>query len=297
MNLKHFVSYQLLLANHGIDKNSMGLVLPYGLGDTYIICSLISDFIKLNKIQNLFLIVKPGHDEVIKLFNLSVKTVVVKNMSEVIHLCKLFGQKKLGNIYVAHPNYIKDSSLTSLIGYKGFNLADMYRAMLNIPLDSSLQLPRSPKKMSDSHFRKLGLVKHKSIILFPEANSIDAINSQIWESIADYYKKSGFFVFSSVSKSINVVKGTQSVNIPIANIREVASFGGYVIALRSGICEVMSTSKAKMMVLYPDIDWYSGPFILGSSLVKMQLNTTVTEIVVHNNHKVSNQVLTRFVNE
>jgi hypothetical protein len=100
---------------------------------------------------------------------------------------------------------------------------------------------------------------------------------------------SGFKVYVNVKYlRQNKIPNTRSIKIPLEKIIKFTEMVGNVISVRSGICDVISSSKCNLIVLYPSQNIYSW-----SSLKKMGLRKMVKEYIIDSpsNRKLIKQIV------
>jgi hypothetical protein len=282
-DLTGYVKYQLLKRKLEINDSSMGLLLPYGLGDTYLVCSLLSSYLKSNGLSTAILILKNGHEYIAKSFGFKKLVYIPDDFQKVIDLSAKYGSLKKGEIGIPHPNYVFNHYLPKMIGYKGLTLLDIYKIIFQLQPQTITARPMRTRQVSRRLVytcKSSGMIKNRSVIIFPEANSVDMLSPKVWEVIAEHYRELGYKLYSSVINKENTVIGTSRIDIKLAEIVDVAEYAGTVVSLRSGICELLSTAKINLVVIYPKIPWYSGTLLEGSSLKLMGLSRTVSELEI-----------------
>lgn len=108
-----------------------------------------------------------------------------------------------------------------------------------------------PRYDVDKRCEELGIVKGKTVVLAPVAKSIPQISLLFWEVFACELKKRGFTVFTNVSGKERPIFGTDPLDCTIAEITSILDYAGYFVGLRSGICDVISSSDCRKMILFP----------------------------------------------
>lgn len=114
------------------------------------------------------------------------------------------------------------------------------------------------KRLAKSYFEKNNLVYDRTVVLAPYSNSQSAVararvNIELFARIAELLKKYGWVVCTNVdTKNPNPIEGTIPVSPSLDILIPFCTFAGNVIAFRSGFCDVVAYSQARMFVLYPD---------------------------------------------
>lgn len=132
------------------------------------------------------------------------------------------------------------------------------------------------------HWQKQGVVKDKTVIISPEANSITTIPIWFWNTIIEELKSKGYIVFMNCSyptwyRAPNIFE-TYALSVPLLE------YSGFFLAVRSGFCDIISSANCKKVILYPEkiknIDYSNHRCDLDfSSLVTMGLCTESENLI------------------
>lgn len=295
LKVKRYILWQKYLLENNYKKDQWYFVLAYGIGDTYIISALIDEFSKLNG-DVILLFTKENQKFISRLFNPVIKTKLISPPP--YHLLNEFGVFKKGIPINLNPNTVLQSKLLNLIGYKEINLVELYKLILGIRFDYKLPLPKLAfldSKIITDFFKQHGLKRYKTVLLCPNANSISSISFTFWLNIAKILENMNYTV-----AFLNVKNNTlnyPNVNFELKYSLSICNEANYVISLRSGFCDLISTSTAKKVILYPDIDWHGGKLIDGTSLIKMDLSKSYNtkEIVLDSDeYQIQQKIISYF---
>lgn len=108
------------------------------------------------------------------------------------------------------------------------------------------------KEMKESEFMEKGLVKGKSVILSPYANSISELPWQFWECLTEKLQKNNFSVFTNIVGKQKPVKNSKGLEIPLDQLGSYLEYAGYFIALRSGLCDIVGRALCRQIVIFRD---------------------------------------------
>jgi len=250
-------------------------VFPFGIGDFYLFLSLLETF-KNNNIGNVNLgILKTNQIQLLDLFNVKVNRIVYITNFEL----KFCENNKFctGIPIILHPAFFLSNSLQSLIGYNGLTLNDIYKIMLDLPVQTENQKPISKQIYIESakeKFNNYGLVGCKTILIAPHANSFDEkiIPFKFWEQLIGRLQSIGYKVLlNSIKEPYVNFKNVLSVDFPLNEAIPFVEMCDNFIGARSGFCDLISTCKSHKYIIYPSINWFSGSFLQGSSLISMGL--------------------------
>lgn len=102
-------------------------------------------------------------------------------------------------------------------------------------------------------YKKLGLIKGKTVIIAPFAYSVRNLPVWFWETIAEKLKEKGYVVFANINTEteINIFENMETVFVPFDECEAILKYAGYFLALRSGLCDIVSMIPCKQVILYP----------------------------------------------
>lgn len=103
-----------------------------------------------------------------------------------------------------------------------------------------------------------GLVPGKTVVLSPTAIAgADLelpLDEQFWEKLARSFAERGFSVATNVgSDEEQPIPGTQKLFCSFSELPFVLDIAGFLVSVRSGICDLCTLSSAKQVILYPDV--------------------------------------------
>lgn len=125
-----------------------------------------------------------------------------------------------------------------------------------------------------------GLVKGKTVILSPYANTIANPSKEFWILLVEKFKEKGYMVVTnSGGDKEPAIEGTKQVLIPFDITVPVVELCGTFIGLRSGLCDFIASAKAGKIIIYPDRIYVNGPVIDFYGLNKMGLCDDALEYV------------------
>jgi len=170
-------------------------------------------------------------------------------------LTKLF-EFKQGSLAFGYPD-----KTTGVRGYKNFNLFDTFRAYLGLNPSASLAKPivsEQSKRKAMGIIEALNLPFKKTVILAPCCKSISRVgqlNDEWWYKIRDKLIEKGFTVVTNVGPHERPIPGTIELNSPFDEIIPIAEHVGWVIGIRSGLFDILSSVNCKLTILYPKARW------------------------------------------
>jgi len=276
-----------------LKDDEWGLVCPFGIGDTYFTCGFAKEILKTHGGKKITVFVKSNHTFIPSIFTEISKTVVIQFPFNIKYLGHY--DLKMGKPFYSH---FIDNNLVNLIGYNDFTLLDCYKRLFNLKNESSLSKPLSPSKYeckeAEQVFLKNNLSKFKTVILAPEANSTAVIDKKFWIDLSKELSNNGFIPVGNIVNHKNNIQGIQNLNLPLEIIRAFVELSGFVVSIRSGLCDLLSDVNTSLVVIYPDVN--GGRLIKGTSLKSMGISKSAIEYEIkeNNSKKIINNIVSAF---
>lgn len=262
------------------------------IGDIYIIFLYFKEYVKVHDIKNIKIICAKGIvQQIAKIFGIRDICLILKE-KEIYHLIQyaIFSNasdKKIGMLhyhgfYTTHHFNETSLNLTAFIRLV-YELPQYIQPKAPIEIYNSKENLRYVEKI----FFDYNLRKHKTVILFPYAKSVPTIKEEFWKKLVDELLSKGFTVCTNSSGITEpAIKGTIAVCCKLTALREFVEAAGYMVALRSGICDLLSFANAKKIVIYPYNEvrkiW---------SFHEMEIGNDIYELTMKNEHKTFDTIL------
>ncbi|MBR1544808.1 MAG: hypothetical protein IJ638_02595 [Alphaproteobacteria bacterium] len=240
--------------NLKIEKSKMYFLLPYGLGDTMILCGL-KPALEEKYSTKIHFLIKDSHKIVMDMFKISDFSIIDISKVDLFLLGDATPTPTKGKIFVAHPEFHKELLYlfneinTSTDGNKTAFI-DWYKKFLGLPQKTKLALPSwypEPSNGVKKKIKKLGGAS-KIIVLIPEANSMQINNKTIWKNIIKSNKQ--FKPVCIVNNKKNRIKGIKNLTLDLYNTVALMMNCHSVYAIRSGLCDLVANDISNMTVLY-----------------------------------------------
>ncbi len=120
----------------------------------------------------------------------------------------------------------------------------------------------------------------RTVILAPYSRSIaraGLFNDEWWYEIRDRLVKKGFTVVTNVGPGEEPIPSAVALRVSFDEVIPIAEYAGWVIGIRSGLFDILSSASCKLTILYPrgrqkrltpwqknSIDIHSLKYILGN---------------------------------
>ena len=246
---------------------------PFGIGDTYLLCSmkkLIEDRTQLSVVY----LIKPSHVSILEMYGYEYEVVRFEKeyLLELSHNSKEVAK---GKIFVAHPIYV-DESLANQFYDKKIPFIDVYRRMFFVDACQHISLDTFRATPSKTLLEKIKPYAIEEITVFaPEINSayaeLDKPSSRWVISFSHRLKADGrSLIVNTQNEEYSQIEG-EHIDLSLMELIELASNCKEVISVRSGLCDVICNKAKKMKVIYADLDYYemySLKSIYGSDVLK-----------------------------
>lgn len=250
--------YRAFLQGVGARSDEWLFVCSHGIGDTYMTCGLAMAFrdemARRGRSPRMAVAVKRGHAEVARLFENSIDRIVTFDQVDYEPLFR-FSRFEPGQPIVAHPFYYGDGRLWRWLQKDGVHLLDMHRFMMDLPFDAHLAPPVTPADQRQAAREKVqgwGLPRGRTVILAPHAYSTQTLSLPFWNLLTEKLTALGWTVCLNVDPRYPVaIEGARPVEFGLGEALPVANHCGWVISSRSGLCDILSTTSARLSVLYP----------------------------------------------
>ena len=167
-------------------------------------------------------------------------------------------------------------------------MLDGYKALFDLPFDFKPKTAHASKKASsdkaNGYLKKHSLNKKKTVLVAPHAKSVDELSWSFWSQLSQSLLDDGWSVILNTDKlsGAHVPHTSLCSDLTPIELAALADKIDWVIALRSGICEILSMTKTKLTILYPAVQWHGGSMLDATGLEAMGLSTDIQEIEIKN---------------
>lgn len=251
--------YLCSVGKYSMEMETLYILCPAGIGDTLYIAAFAKAVKKYNiDIHRVCLITKENHacignffegvDQIIAsdwlvnqldLYSITTKTWYLKNY--------IYGHFKKNLCQTLDSEWYYDLDKNMISFYK--------RKILKLPQMAELEKMKLPDIERKDFFPK-----ERAIILFPYAATVPLLSEDFWEKLAKSILSKGYTVYTNIKDmSEYPICGTNSLYKSIFDTAVICTEVYAVIALRSGMCDVLAMTSVPMVVLNTDercaLDW------------------------------------------
>lgn len=290
-----FWAYKKLLCEHGVDTSLLGTV-RHGIGDYYICASYLPAWLRQQELGSfVFLALGGGEKKVLELFPTVANSIVTPPFGETGYSRLLDFRAFLGIDHCRFYNFHHQQNFPSseelnisrgmLQGFRGLNMVDFYLACgFGLQGDASWEKPTFSKdiKKIDSYFMQYYLKPGRTVLLAPCSTGLEEhlLPMSFWAELAQGLRKEGWLVCTNCAAGEKPVPGTLALYLPLTEIVPFLDVAGGFIGIRSGLCDVISTSICRKVILhtYKAKWWPEGRSTAFAGLVNMGLCKDAIEL-------------------
>lgn len=193
-----------------------------------------------------------------------VLAITEESMFQIIEYIMFMGEEKL-NCKILHFLYYHTSVFYSIINYKKYNFIQCYSDFVFHKLIDNSCIKYKQKKCSACILRKYPIIQGKTVVISPYAKSITNFSFDVWTNIVMVLRNQGFKrIYTNCAGDESPILGTIKLTISLSKISSFLDEAGIFIGLRSGLCDLISQSQCKKIILYPEdsyiknsLDFYS----------------------------------------
>jgi len=223
-------------------------------GDTYLQLLLLEEYVKQKNIKKFILAGDArGIEGLCKIFSISEYELFSIYIAECIEKTYVFLDGKNINMrmFFLWSNGFKHNPCRVRMTEK-YNFMDSYiNFTLGLKEPVCFRKPHFTEVHEDDYWRwqKQGIVKGRTIIVAPDANSVTGFPVWFWNSIIMDLHKAGYNVFVNCNY-FNFYR-TENIFFSYKDSVPLLEYAGYFVAIRSGLCDIISTAKCKKIIIYP----------------------------------------------
>lgn len=224
-------------------------ICPYaGTGDIYIIGLYLDEYIRKHNISKYCItVVGKACSKVAKLFSKECEVISVEESDCLVSYVRMLGMQ---HVKVLNDAY-QQNMVKRLRGYKGLDFNRLFQTSV-FGMEQRVEKIKIKQQAADEYFSKYNLKKGNTILLSPYANTIVKLPDAFWESLAEMLMQKGYTVCTNSSGEHEpAIAGTQGVFVPYNQIIDFVDKAGGFVGMRSGLCDIISSTTAGMVILYP----------------------------------------------
>ena len=230
---------------------------PYsGTGDVYLAAMMLRKYAESKGIEKYFIpVVGKSNARICSLFGFDAVPLSRYDMDSLIRFLSFSDISQCEAEIMHHdPINLETGIMDKMRNVNGLDFFSMYMCgVFNTNNRDIVSLPEFDDNHAaiDKLFADNNLKKGKTVVLAPYNYTLPKMSKLFWERLADSLLKKGYTVCTNCcGKKEKPVKGTVPVFFPYSSIVPFLEQAGAVVAIRSGLCEVISSASCKKVILY-----------------------------------------------
>jgi hypothetical protein len=172
-----------------------------------------------------------------------------------------------------------------LAGYRGLEMLDTYiYGGFDLPRGVTPEMPEFDYDANkiNALFAKVRAMPGKTVLIAPYSASFYGYEppAEFWMKIVDILQQRGYGVLTNCAGKEHPLPGTRPLLVPYALSVPFLNAAGGFIGIRSGLCDIISTTTAKKIILYPyeAQNWPDGTSLAFTGLNHMGLCDDAIEL-------------------
>jgi hypothetical protein len=147
-----------------------------------------------------------------------------------------------------------DVASVAMEGFKGLTYEAMYvHRNFDLPEGTAVRPPAfaEPGGDIDAYLAAEGLVRGSTVVLAPHAVTLKSpVSPDFWTRLAGELAERGYTVCTNVAGTEEPLPGTRALSFEPEHAVPILDALGYLVSVRSGLCDLVSSSTATKIVLY-----------------------------------------------
>ena len=257
-------------------QKSWILVNPASMGDTFCTLALARAFRETHDGAPLTVVVRQSQADLAELFVKDLCRTIVWEDERLVRFCLRLrgcGHFDIDEPIIAHCAWHGTArNLFPLFerlrqpGKGGLTFADQWRLMLRMDWNTTMTVPNIPatwREAAEIYADEVGVVRGRSVILFPDNNTNPALPDRVWERLVAALNRRNVKVFVNMhgnwnGERIQTLKGAHPIQINLRNAVPLVEAAGRFITMANGMQTYLIGSNVKAQHSFLLHDWGPG---------------------------------------
>ena len=230
-------------------------------GEIYILLLLLINVLNKKQISEiLFIGTKCYHIDIIKMFIPDANCIFCPEAISLIEDKEY--KTTYNNKY--YYKYLTNSFLKELFSIwqhnKQIHYIELIKNFIKVKINiyNNKLIPYFSQELHTDLQKKINYINlniNKFIFIAPEAQTCNSISNEFYIKLFEKLKMIGFDIFINTANGINKFNYGKTINLSYSEAILLAKYSHGIVALRSGICEILSLFKNKpMAILYSNLN-------------------------------------------
>lgn len=218
-------------------------------GDIYICAMYLPEYIKKKQLTDYILVVTmPAAQRVAKMCGFD--SVLIEEQ-EALHLLNYarfvgFEESRIINLNIFAKGNHRLLSMIDDVDWNTFHQRLVFQS------DVRRTRPTFCQNDSTHWFNEYALTRDKTVLLAPYSTTFGKIPDVITAPLVQILSEAGYTLVTNVAGDEKPLEGTVGLTIPYIELIDFVNRAGAVISIRCGLCDIVSSTDSKMVVLYPE---------------------------------------------
>jgi hypothetical protein len=178
-----------------------------------------------------------------------------------------------------HDRPYGDNSPVRALEERFLAFTDIYRELVyKLPPTARPEAPRRGIPAQTSLPWAGQIPRGRTVLMAPYAKSVVPVAWSFWEHTAERHVSHGDVVATVVHGDEDPVPGTLALEIPIPELLDAVEHAGTFIGLRSGLCDVVHTARARKVHVFPDAYYSTTPYKVADFFALAGWESVVLEV-------------------
>ncbi len=254
------------LTTYTPQKDMFYFILPWGLGDTMILCGL-KNVLEKKFGGKICLIGKPSQEAIFKMYEIEhylTANFTVRRAGNCSHIdldIPLANQPEKGCYFIAHPDFHpRYARLVFWMGLHKFNVRfiSWYNEFFGLPQNTRALFPTHYPAVSEEVVRKFtefypGRSIREAVLILPEAVTVIGPARPFWDFLIKKLKEKDIPLVTNIldPEKTPLFPGVLNYDFSLEQLIAFSYACGDIYALRSGICDILCKKGRQLHVYYP----------------------------------------------
>ena len=218
-------------------------------GDIYLAGLYLTDYIKYNCPNGYKIVVSsPLAKKVAALMEYDAELISIQDMRALLVFLRTVGFEETNSMNLnVHFRRLYGVQRSENINYR----VDLNTFHQRTVFDSKIKRTKChlEQKNSDIIFEKNNLRKEKTILISPYSYTVERVPKEYFEAVVKKLVEMGYDLCTNVAADEEALEGTKGLFIPYEMVIDFVNKAGGFIGVRSGLCDIISSTSAKMFVV------------------------------------------------
>lgn len=254
-----FSVYRMLCIRYGIKHTWYSAFLP-STGDMFFAAAVYPELKRLEQTQQegIFLAVGDSGRQISEWFELERFVILRERQSNnLLRLYRFLAGRSALSFRVLHyqPAQMYIGICEALLSFHHLDfltmLCETAYGGLNKQMVIRPKTNRWTAEAAKTYLIQQGLQPGRTVILAPNANCVQKLTPQFWQTLAEKLHNLGYSVCTNCAPDEAPISGTVKLQLQYQELAMALSQAGHLIALRSGLVDITGFIPCKRVLLYP----------------------------------------------